>query len=243
MSEPAAALAAALLGVAVLAWWRPPRRLRVAPVPRDAGPVEDHGFLQRWRWLLAGLVALGGWAMLGGWFGLVAGGAAGWVAARALLSVEGPRARERRVQLQRDLPTGVDLVAASLRAGGAVDSALVMVADALPGPLADEFRRLHHRLALGDDPTSVWADLARHDELGPMGRSLGRAHETGAPVLSTITALAAELRDRRRFEVEARARAIDVKASAPLGVCLLPAFVLIGIVPMVAGLLGATGLF
>ncbi|MCW2792983.1 MAG: type secretion system protein, partial [Nocardioides sp.] len=38
-------------------------------------------------------------------------------------------------------------------------------------------------------------------------------------------------------DVEDRARAVGVKAALPLGLCLLPAFVLIGIVPLVAGLL------
>jgi hypothetical protein len=33
-----------------------------------------------------------------------------------------------------------------------------------------------------------------------------------------------------------------VKAAVPLGLCLLPAFVLIGIVPVVAGLLVSLGL-
>ena len=35
-------------------------------------------------------------------------------------------------------------------------------------------------------------------------------------------------------------RQIEVKAAAPLGLCLLPAFVLLGIVPLVAG--AVTGL-
>jgi hypothetical protein len=35
--------------------------------------------------------------------------------------------------------------------------------------------------------------------------------------------------------VGTRARAVGVKAALPLGVCLLPAFVLVGVVPLVAG--------
>jgi hypothetical protein len=38
--------------------------------------------------------------------------------------------------------------------------------------------------------------------------------------------------------VESRARAVGVKAAVPLGVCLLPAFVLVGVVPLVAGAVG-----
>jgi hypothetical protein len=39
--------------------------------------------------------------------------------------------------------------------------------------------------------------------------------------------------------VEDKARRVGVLAAVPLGLCLLPAFLLIGIVPVVAGLLTA----
>ena len=47
--------------------------------------------------------------------------------------------------------------------------------------------------------------------------------------------LAEDLRRAARADVETRARAVGVKAAVPLGVCLLPAFVLVGVVPLVAG--------
>jgi hypothetical protein len=37
--------------------------------------------------------------------------------------------------------------------------------------------------------------------------------------------------------VEERARSVGVKAAVPLGLCLLPAFVLVGVVPLVVSLL------
>jgi hypothetical protein len=47
--------------------------------------------------------------------------------------------------------------------------------------------------------------------------------------------LAEDLRRRDRADVESRARSVGVKAALPLGLCLLPAFVLVGVVPLVAG--------
>ena len=44
---------------------------------------------------------------------------------------------------------------------------------------------------------------------------------------------------RARAEVEDAARRVGVRAALPLGLCLLPAFLLIGIVPVVAGLMEA----
>jgi hypothetical protein len=54
-------------------------------------------------------------------------------------------------------------------------------------------------------------------------------------VVAALTRLAQELRTRRRAEVEVRVRQVEVKAAVPLGVCLLPSFVLVGVVPLVAG--------
>ena len=49
--------------------------------------------------------------------------------------------------------------------------------------------------------------------------------------------LADELDRRTRARVEERARAVGVNAAVPLGICLLPSFLLIGVLPLVAGLL------
>jgi pilus assembly protein TadC len=77
--------------------------------------------------------------------------------------------------------------------------------------------------------------MAAHPQLGPLGRAVHRSSETGASVADALARLGSELRDGRRAQQEALARAVEVKASVPLGLCLLPAFVLIGIVPMIAG--------
>ena len=49
-------------------------------------------------------------------------------------------------------------------------------------------------------------------------------------------AVTAELAARAHADAEDAARRVGVRAAVPLGLCLLPAFLLIGIVPVVAGL-------
>ena len=61
----------------------------------------------------------------------------------------------------------------------------------------------------------------------------------GAAQVRTVERLADELAASARADVEDRARAVGVKAAVPLGLCLLPAFVLLGVVPLVAGMLAA----
>ena len=153
---------------------------------------------------------------------------------------EGRAARRRREALQAQLPHVVDLMAAVLSAGAAPGDALARVAAVVDPPAADELSGWVARLGLGADPADVWASLARHPQLGRLGTALLRATESGAPVVPALARLAHDLRARRRAEVEVRVRQVEVKAAVPLGVCLLPAFVLVGVVPLVAG--AATGL-
>ena len=56
-------------------------------------------------------------------------------------------------------------------------------------------------------------------------------------MVAAVERLADELARSGRAETEERARAVGVQAAVPLGLCLLPAFVLIGIVPLVVALL------
>jgi Flp pilus assembly protein TadB len=238
-SVVAASLAAALAAsLAVPPRARPPR----GPLPERRQP-GDRALLLRARPVLSGLAFVGAWIFVGGAIGAVAGLAAAVVTWRVLGRAESPEARRRREELERDLPTAVHLLGACLSAGTAVSGALEAVADALPGAVAEELQVVHRRLALGGDPGQVWRVLGGHPQLGPLGRTLARAHQSGASVCAAVEALAAELAARSRARTDALARSVEVRAAAPLGVCFLPAFVLLGVTPMVVGVFSVMRLF
>ncbi|WP_167288716.1 type II secretion system F family protein [Nocardioides seonyuensis] len=75
--------------------------------------------------------------------------------------------------------------------------------------------------------------------LGPLGQALVRSQRTGASVAETVERLADELEREAAATAEDRARRVGVVAAVPLGLCLLPAFMLLGIVPSVAALLAS----
>jgi Flp pilus assembly protein TadB len=227
----ACAMACALAALLVPGTVRLDRPAAVSSVP----PGRDR--LRQWRPLWVALAAVAAWVFLGGVVGLVAAPAAGavtwWVVERS----EPAHLRRDRDLARRDLPHVAGLLADALRSGQAPVDAVAVVVGALPGPASARLAALVPRLRLGVDPGRVWADLAADPALAPLGRALGRAHRTGAPVVSAVERLADELAVQARAEIEDRARAVGVKAAVPLGLCLLPAFILIGIVPVVAGLL------
>jgi Flp pilus assembly protein TadB len=173
----------------------------------------------------------------------VDGGVAVVVAWRVLGRAESPAVRRRREELERDLPTAVHLFGACLSAGAATAGALETVSGALPGAVADELLLVRHRLALGVDPVTVWRSLAGHPQLRPLGRAMARAHQSGASVSAAVDGLARELAAQSRGRTDALARSVEVRAAAPLGACFLPAFLLLGVVPMVVGVFSSMRLF
>lgn len=146
--------------------------------------------------------------------------------------------RLRRERIGRDLPLAADLLVACLVAGKAPGSALASVAGAIRGPLGQELGTAVAQLDLGADPLDVWQQLGRDPTLGPIGRSFARASRSGSSVTTALSRCADDLRRRRLSSAQAKARSVGVQAAGPLGLCFLPAFVLVGIVPTVVGLFG-----
>lgn len=238
--SPLAISAAGCFAVALILLERPRSRLERPLAPTA---VDDEPLLRRRRLPLAVLSGIGVAIFFGGVIGVVAAAAAGWWSYRVLGRVESRAQVARRRAIDHDLPPAVDLFAGALRTGAAAGPALLLVADAIGGPVADELARVHRRLELGTDPATVWRDLGSSGPLAPVGRALARAHDSGASVALAAERLATELRERGATQVEARARSVSSRVAAPLGACFLPAFVLLGIVPLVAGMLRGLQLF
>jgi Flp pilus assembly protein TadB len=232
------ALAAALLsGAAVACALSPPapRGRRAAARPRKTPTTGAAPDLLRLRAPLSAVSGLGAAVLVGGWLGALLGAAVALTLWRLLGRMEPAVARRRRERLVEQLPGAVDLMAAALTVGVSPDTAVLLVADAVDEPMRGELALVASRLALGVDPVRLWSEIGGHPQLGPIGRCLARAVDSGAPVGEAMHRLAEDLRRTARAEVEGRARAVGVRAAAPLGVCLLPAFILTGVVPLIAG--------
>jgi Flp pilus assembly protein TadB len=230
VAAPAAAAVALLLPGS-------PRLARPATErPGAAAGSASGDWLRRYRLLWVALAAVAAYAFVGGTLALLAAPAAAVATWVVIERAEPPARRQARESARRDLPHVVGLLGDALRAGQAPPEALGVVAAALPGPAADTLAGVAPRLGLGIDPQTVYADLGADPALGPLGRALARAHRTGAPITATVDRLADDLARAARAEVEDRARAVGVRAAVPLGLCLLPSFLLLGIVPVVAGL-------
>ncbi|WP_040337462.1 type II secretion system F family protein [Candidatus Blastococcus massiliensis] len=201
------------------------------PAPERTGPGE-----RRRRWVLAGAAGLAVALVLGGPVGLAAGGVVAVVAERALGRGLPDEAATTRTALHRDLPAACDLLAVCLTAGLPVDGALEAVGGAVQGPLGDHLRSVAALSRLGADPRRAWADAP--EPLAPLGRVFERAGESGATVVGALRTLAGESRAAERAATQAAVHRAGVWVLAPLGLCFLPAFLCLGVVPLVLGIAG-----
>jgi Flp pilus assembly protein TadB len=146
--------------------------------------------------------------------------------------------RRQRARVTADLPLAADLMVACLRAGQPISGAIGVTVEAIGGPLGDRLAWVNGQLRLGAAPESAWQVLASERPLAPLARTMSRAALSGAPVADVLTRLADDSRQAARAASSAAAQRVGVQAVAPLGLCFLPAFVFLGIIPVVAGLAG-----
>ena len=127
----------------------------------------------------------------------------------------------------------LELLAAQLRAGLAPLAALGTLAEALNS------RPLHtvcQRLQMGSGWGSAWSGSAA-GTFGELRDALAPSYTGGAPSTALLLSLADAHRLSERRAAERAAGKLSVALVVPLGLCSLPAFLCLGIVPILISLL------
>ncbi|MEE4546706.1 type II secretion system F family protein [Streptomyces sp. V4-01] len=219
------------------------RALHAGPVRREPGRSPDGARRLLGRWAPVIGAALAPVVLLGGVLGVLAGAGAGiglrrWLAAREAATGGSEAGEATAPPDPAQLPLCADLLAACLAAGAAPGEAAEAVGRCLDGPLGRALTGVAAELRLGADPAECWDRFGRRPGAQPMGRCLSRASSTGSAPVAEMSRLAADYRAGYGRSAVARARRAAVLATAPLGVCFLPAFLLLGVAPVVMGLAG-----
>jgi hypothetical protein len=189
-------------------------------------------------------LAIAAWLLVGGWLGLlvaVGGGTATrWWLLRLPTTAQSRAAAARTARL----PLVVDLLAAGLAAGAPPAQVVGVVADTLAlvdrrrgsadDHLVDQLHRVAGALASGAASAQAWAGLPA--DLDRVGEAFVRSSQTGSSITTALTDIAADLRTAQRQSWREAAARVGVASTLPMGLCFLPAFVLIGVVPTVVGL-------
>jgi tight adherence protein C len=153
------------------------------------------------------------------------------------------RAAARWLAARREAaPAVLDLLGAALRAGLNPHKAVLRVAERAPDVLLEDLSPAVAALHLGGTPAAALrgvADRSGLDELRAAAAALEAAERWGAPPAEALAARAEALRTRARLNAEAQAGRAAVRLAFPLVLCFLPAFILLTVVPTVAGALRA----
>ena len=134
------------------------------------------------------------------------------------------------------LAAGWDLLAAALRAGLPAPVTLYAVAEELTGPAARVLREVARASAWGADPVTAWEPALAHPDTADLARAARRTARSGSGLADAATDLAERARAAVGQHAQARAQRASVWVAAPLGLCFLPAFLCLGVLPVVVGM-------
>lgn len=143
---------------------------------------------------------------------------------------------DARVETIGSVATALDLLALALGSGVPLVQAIAAVAERSGPVVRRDLNQVVAALRWGVDEYAAWAGLP--DVWRPAGRALSLAAAAGVPPAALLRDAARDLRRRERAELDEAAARLGVRIVIPLGLCFLPAFALLTVVPAVAALAG-----
>lgn len=185
-------------------------------------------------WVAIALAAAAGWLAVPGmtpWRG--SGGARRWrFPFRLMTRAQVARQRDLRTRL----PAVLELLASCLGAGSPLVQAQREVGRLEGGVAGEVLHRVSAEMSLGISAEDSWGAVTT-PVWAPIARDIARSAHAGDAMAQSLRFHARTLRDDALAARLAHARAVGVRAVLPLISCYLPAFVLVGVVPIVAGAL------
>ena len=147
------------------------------------------------------------------------------------------RRRDRVLRIDRNLPEVIDLLGLVVGAGRPTVSALADICPRVAEPFRSELAAVVKRTAAGEPFVESVRRL--RESLGPSVSSVvyavTAAEVDGAPLQPALERAADEAHRRRRVRAEEEARRVPVLMLFPLVFCILPAFCLLTVVPLLVG--------
>jgi tight adherence protein B len=168
----------------------------------------------------------GQWFLRFAWIGLILGGLAGCIPAGVLVQL-----RNRRIAKFEELfPEAIDLLSRALKAGHAFTTALGMVAEELPQPIAGEFRLLYDRQNYGLPLGEALRDFAERVPLLDARffvTAVLTQRESGGNLSEVLDNLASVIRERFTLKREVRVKSAHGRTTGYILAGLPPALAVI----------------
>jgi len=158
------------------------------------------------------------------------------------------RSRLKRATAERlneGLAEVVDLFSVALRSGHNVASAVHQVARWNEGPVGASLLWVQQQVRHGKPLSDALEALPTRvgPEIRPLVAALVAHERYGSPISESLRQLAVDYRSERRRQAESAARRLPVTLLFPLVTCVLPAFLLLTVVPVMVKTLSGFGVF
>jgi pilus assembly protein TadC len=172
------------------------------------------------------------------------GAGAAWTKVAMLRAVFALAAGRERSSVPSEVAEAADTLAFVLGAGYAPTAAVEAVAPVAPGAFGVRLRAAAARVAAGGRLTDALeeATAGLDGSAERFAQAFGASMSLGVPLAPRLRSLADEINERTIHEQSEDVRRASVRVLIPLGLLILPAFVLSCLVPLlVGGLSGIAG--
>lgn len=233
LAAASAALAAWLLinpGVTRLATMGTPRRTGLLTPPRG-------GLRGQHRAAVGVAVGLVGPLLVAGRLGILVGAAIGLMGFAFAAWLPASGSRRLAAALVAEQPIALDFLSVALSAGLPLSIALRRVAEISPPATKELLARMGTDAALGRLDSAGWRELPGAHAWRGVAQDLARSQHSGTTLADSLALHSQLSRQRLSDGARQRAKRVGVQIALPLMLCFLPAFLAVGVAPMVVGLL------
>ncbi len=154
-----------------------------------------------------------------------------------ILGLAQPKCPKLLQAIQPEATVIVELLVASLQTGVGIPRALAATGQSLDNDLGAKLNAVGTALLLGASWDQAWQ--LSPTQLRFLARTLRPAWEHGAPPTSALEATRTRMRRQNTERTELAAQRLTVHLVLPLGLCYLPSFILLGVIPILLSLGGA----
>jgi tight adherence protein C len=147
--------------------------------------------------------------------------------------------KARKEEIQRELPDFLDLLANTVKAGLALNAALVQAVEATRGALKEELSSMLSEVRLGRprrDALGAMSERVNEESVTTFVTAVVQAEKLGSNLSEVLQELAKETRDRRWMRAEERAAQLPIKMILPMALFMIPSLYLMIFGPVIARL-------
>lgn len=137
---------------------------------------------------------------------------------------------------QLELADDIELFAMCLTSGLPVSGSTRAVSSAAGDSTVEHWRRIANLLAVGVAVDRAFLDVEHYPGFSDLARLVRRSADSGSAVAEGCQDLTSHLRQKAADQAVARAERAGVLMSIPLTGCFLPAFLVLGLAPVIIDL-------